>query len=117
MHLRPFGSTGLNVGAIGMGVMPLSVTRERPTEAEGIAVIHHAIDCGVTLFDTADSYCLDDSKAGHNERVLGRALAELPASAWQNLTVATKGGLVRPGGRWEEHRLISSSLLCASVSP
>ncbi len=84
-----------------MGVLPLSVTAQRPPQTEAIAVIHHAVECGVTLFDTADSYCLDDTEMGHNERVLGAALAQLSNSLRQRLTIATKGGLIRPGGRWE----------------
>jgi len=101
MKQRPFGTTGWQVGAIGLGGMPMSVKADRPDEDESIAVIHHAIDCGVTLIDTADSYCLDDTEPGHNERLIGKALALFSASARQDVYVATKGGLVRPEGRWE----------------
>lgn len=79
----------------------MSVPAARPAEADAIRVIHHAIDCGITLIDTADSYCLDASEAGHNERLIGKALAELPTAKRNAVVVATKGGLVRPGGRWE----------------
>jgi aryl-alcohol dehydrogenase-like predicted oxidoreductase len=84
---------------IGFGGMPLSLT-ERPPTAQAIKVIHAVLDAGVTLLDTADVYCLDDHELGHNERLIARALA-----AWQGardrVVVATKGGLTRPGGRWE----------------
>ena len=103
MHTRQLGKTGLTVSCIGLGAMPMSVPAKRPTEADAIGVIHHAIDCGVTFIDTADSYCLDDSEPGHNERLIGKALAELPPSKREELVVATKGGLVRPGGRWERN--------------
>ncbi len=63
MRTRPFGSSGLELGAIGLGAMPLSVTRDRPGEDDAIAVINHAIDCGINLIDTADSYCLDEEPA------------------------------------------------------
>ncbi len=103
MHTRQLGKTGLTVSCIGLGAMPMSVPAKRPTEADAIGVIHHAIDCGVTFIDTADSYCLDDSEPGHNERLIGKALAELPPAKRDGLVVATKGGLVRPGGRWERN--------------
>ena len=53
MHTRQLGKTGLTVSCIGLGAMPMSVPAKRPTEADAIGVIHHAIDCGVTFIDTA----------------------------------------------------------------
>ena len=80
--------------------MHLSITDARPTETTSIAVIHAALDAGVTLIDTADAYCLDQREVGHNERLIAKALA-----SWRGdraaVTVATKGGVVRTGGRWE----------------
>jgi aryl-alcohol dehydrogenase-like predicted oxidoreductase len=55
----------------------------------------------VNLIDTSDSYCLDDSETGHNERLIAEALAEMGAG--DEVLVATKGGIVRPGGRWERN--------------
>ena len=101
MKYREFGSTGRRVSAIGLGAMPVSVTANRPDESQAIAVIHHAVDCGITLIDTADSYCLDSSEVGHNERVVGKAVSQLPPAVRDELLVATKGGLIRPQGRWE----------------
>jgi aryl-alcohol dehydrogenase-like predicted oxidoreductase len=79
--------------------MHLSI-QDRPTEEQGIRVIHAALDAGATLIDTADVYCLNDRDIGHNERLVARALG-----SWQGdrakIIVATKGGLTRPGGRWE----------------
>jgi aryl-alcohol dehydrogenase-like predicted oxidoreductase len=77
--------------------MHLSI-QDRPSEERGIRVIQAALDAGVTLIDTADVYCLDDSEIGHNERLIARALSSRVATG---VTVATKGGLRRPGGRWE----------------
>jgi len=95
MPKRTIGNTGLTVGAIGLGCMPFSVTG-RPSEAQGIETVHAALEQGITLFDTADSYCLDSTEAGHNERVLAKALIGHPEAI-----VATKGGHIRPQGRWE----------------
>jgi aryl-alcohol dehydrogenase-like predicted oxidoreductase len=82
--------------------MPLSLER-RPEESEAIRVIHAALDEGITLVDTADVYCLDDDKdIGHNERLLQRALREWSGDAGA-ITVATKGGLERPGKAWSRN--------------
>lgn len=78
--------------------MRLSTERDRD-ETRGIDVLHTALDRGVTLFDTADAYCLDDSDIGHNERLIARALATWSGDA-SRVVVATKGGLTRPNGQW-----------------
>src|SRR5438034_106030 len=72
----------------------------RPPEEQGIRAIHAALDAGVTLIDTADVYCLDDKDIGHNERLIARALGNGQRSGDRPI-VATKGGVRRPGGRWE----------------
>jgi aryl-alcohol dehydrogenase-like predicted oxidoreductase len=88
---------GLQVSAIGLGEMPLSLAG-RPDEA--VWTIHAALDAGVTLIDTADAYCRDQSDFGHGERLVAKALA-----AWRGdrdrVLVATKGGHIRPGGSWD----------------
>ena len=72
----------------------------RPTEAQAIRVIHASLDAGVTLIDTANVYCLHQNELGHNERLVARALAAWPGPR-DRVLVATKGGLTRPGDRWE----------------
>jgi aryl-alcohol dehydrogenase-like predicted oxidoreductase len=94
---RKLGVDAPPVAAVGYGGMHLSI-QDRPSEEQGIRVIQAALDAGVTLIDTADVYCLDDSEIGHNERLIARALSSRPPAG---VTVATKGGLRRPGGRWE----------------
>jgi aryl-alcohol dehydrogenase-like predicted oxidoreductase len=94
---RKLGVDAPPVTAVGYGGMHLSI-QDRPSEEQGIRVIQAAIDAGVTLIDTADVYCLDDSEIGHNERLIARALSSRSATG---VTVGTKGGLRRPGGRWE----------------
>ena len=90
---------GLQVSAIGLGEMPLSLAG-RPDEAQAVRTIHAALDAGVTLIDTADAYCRDDSDFGHGERLVARALAAWPGDH-DRVLVATKGGHTRPGGRWD----------------
>ena len=101
MEMRKLGSSGLMVSSIGMGCMPLSVPENRPTEEDAIAVILKAVEVGITFFDTADAYCRDQSEIGHNERLIGKAMARLDAATRSKIVVATKAGLVRPEGRWE----------------
>ena len=78
--------------------MRLSTSPDRD-EARSLAVLHAALDAGVTFLDTADAYCLDQSDVGHNERLIARALETWPGDR-SRIIVATKGGLTRPDGEW-----------------
>ena len=69
MQTRELGRSGLKVSALGLGCMGMSMAYGESDELQSIDVIHHAIDRGVTLFDTAELY-----GGGHNEALLGRAL-------------------------------------------
>ncbi|MEV5375971.1 aldo/keto reductase [Streptomyces nondiastaticus] len=90
---------GVAVGSIGLGAMPLSV-EGRPDEDQAMATIHAALDAGVRLIDTADSYHWHAGEAGHNECLIARALAAY-GSGSEEVLVATKGGRGRPGdGSW-----------------
>lgn len=94
---RELGRTGLRVHPIGLGAMALSL-RGRPGERSAIGVIHAALEAGVNFIDTANAYCTDQTEVGHNERLIARALRE-----WRGEPrplVATKGGMIRPGGAW-----------------
>ena len=96
---RRLGLDAPPVSAVGYGGMHLSI-QDRPPEEQGIRVLHAALDAGVTLIDTADVYCLDDDELGHNERLIARALQTWNGNR-DSVLVATKGGMRRPGGRWE----------------
>ena len=65
---RALGST--EVSAIGLGCMSLSSVYGTSDDRAGIDLIHEAIDRGVTLLDTSDMYGW-----GHNEELVGRAIA------------------------------------------
>lgn len=86
---RALGRHGLEVSAIGLGCMGLSAfygDAAKRTVANGIRVIHHALDAGVTFFDTADMY------GPHtNEELVGKALSDRRDRA----IIATKFGIVR----------------------
>ena len=97
MQHRTIGD--VEVSAIGLGGMPMSI-EGRPGEGQSIRTIHAALDAGVTLLDTADSYHLHAGEVGHNERLIARALREWPGDS-DSVLVATKGGHLRPGdGSW-----------------
>ncbi|MEU9172694.1 aldo/keto reductase [Streptomyces sp. NPDC048420] len=97
MRYRTLG--GLRVSAIGLGAMPLSV-EGRPDERRALATVHAALDAGVTLVDTADSYHLPGAGPGHNELLVARALASYGGDT-SGVLVATKGGRGRPAdGSW-----------------
>ena len=92
---------------VGLGAMRLSTERERERDGAGerdedavraTATIHAALDGGITVFDTARAYGLDDGDRGHNERLLARALAAHAGGA--RARVVTKGGMARPDGAW-----------------
>ena len=82
---------GTPVGAVGLGLMGMSWAyspSERDDDAS-VALIREAIDLGVTFLDTAQVY-----GAGHNESLLGRALA---GGFRERAFVATKTGIVPAG--------------------
>jgi aryl-alcohol dehydrogenase-like predicted oxidoreductase len=87
--------------AIGLGGMPMSI-EGRPDRTRAIATVHAALDAGVTLIDTADSYNRDADETGHNEVLIAEAIASYGGDT-ADVMVATKGGLIRPGdGTWRK---------------
>ena len=90
----------VEVGAIGYGAMPLSVDG-RPDVEQALATVRAALDAGVTLIDTADSYARGHADFGHGEEVTARLLRRLGAAPGDVL-VATKGGHTRtPDDGWD----------------
>jgi aryl-alcohol dehydrogenase-like predicted oxidoreductase len=81
---------GLTVSELGLGLMGMSEFYGPADEDESIRTIHRAIELGVTFMDTADMY-----GSGHNERLLGRAIADRR----DDVVIATKFGNRRDGDR------------------
>jgi aryl-alcohol dehydrogenase-like predicted oxidoreductase len=77
---------------MGLGCMGMSEFYGATDDAQSLATLEAAFEAGVTLYDTADSYGI-----GHNEELLGRFLR----GKRQQVTVATKFGLVRKAGNYE----------------
>ncbi|WAJ29872.1 aldo/keto reductase [Antarcticirhabdus aurantiaca] len=89
MEQRKLGPE-LTVSALGLGCMGMSEFYGEGDEAESIAVIHRALELGVTFLDTADMYGV-----GRNEELVGRAVADRR----DKVVLATKFGNVRgPNG-------------------
>ena len=86
MKMRKLGHGGPEVSAVGLGCMGMSAFYGGADEAQSIAVIHRALDLGVTLFDTAEMY------GPHtNEVLVGKALKDRRDKAF----IATKFGINR----------------------
>ena len=91
MKKRTLGTGGLQVSAIGYGCMGLAgVYGAAASRREAIALLHDAVDRGVTLFDTAEAY-----GPFTNEELVGEALAPLR----ERVVIATKFGFgINPDG-------------------
>jgi len=86
MHTRELGKSGLSVSALGLGCMGMSEFYGPSDEEQNIATLHRAVEIGVTFWDTADMYGV-----GHNEKLVGRALA----GRRDKVVLATKFAVVR----------------------
>jgi aryl-alcohol dehydrogenase-like predicted oxidoreductase len=88
MEKRTFGRLGREATVIGLGCWQLGADWGNVGDAEAMAILHAAVDGGVTFFDTADVY-----GDGRSERFVGRLLKERPG---EKLFVATKTGRRAP---------------------
>jgi len=82
MHIRNLGRSGLRVSAVGLGCNNFG---QRNDAASSRAIIHRALDLGITLFDTADIY----AGRGGSETVLGDVLG----ARRKDIVLATKFGM------------------------
>lgn len=82
MKTRNLG-TELTVSALGLGCMGMSFAYGGQEEKESIRTLHHAVDIGVTFFDTAEVY-----GPYENEKLLGKALKPQR----DKVTIASKFG-------------------------
>ncbi|WP_313817190.1 aldo/keto reductase [Citricoccus sp.] len=87
MEHRRLGRSGLSVSVVGLGCNNLGRPGTVTESQEGTdAVVHAALDAGVTLFDVADTY---GATAGLSEERLGRALG----ARREEIVLATKFGM------------------------
>ncbi len=87
---RKLGRQGLEVAALGLGCMGMSMAYGEADEAESIATLHRALELGVDFFDTAEVY-----GPFTNEELLGRALA----GRRDQVVLATKFGFAFGDGQ------------------
>lgn len=83
MEHRALGRQGLEVGAVGLGTMGMTMAYGPGDEEGGVATIRRAHELGVTMFDTAELYGM-----GSNEQLLGRAVRDFR----NEVVIATKFG-------------------------
>jgi len=88
MQRRRLGANGPEVSAIGYGAMSLSGTYGPSDDAESLDALRAVVEHGIDMIDTAEAY-----GAGHNERLVGRFLAETRARVF----VSTKFGIYFDG--------------------
>jgi aryl-alcohol dehydrogenase-like predicted oxidoreductase len=91
MQKRKLGSSNLEVSALGLGCMGLNFSyKPFPEKKDAIALLHAAVDLGVTFFDTAEVY-----GPYVNEELVGEALAPFRGK----VVIATKFGFdLNPDG-------------------
>jgi aryl-alcohol dehydrogenase-like predicted oxidoreductase len=84
MEYRPFGQTGMQVSAIGVGCWEIGGGYGSIEETQFIQAVHRALDLGINCFDTAEAYGF-----GASEQSLAKALGNRRKEA----TVVTKFGV------------------------
>lgn len=96
MQYRILGNSGARVSAIGLGCMGMSDFYGPADERESVATLHHALDIGLNFLDTADVY-----GSGHNETLIGKALAGRREQAFICTKFGIAGAKRRPEGGLE----------------
>jgi len=93
MQKRKLGKSGLEVSALGLGCMGMSIAYGLPADKQDmIVLIRKAVERGVTFFDTAEIY-----GPYTNEEIVGEALAPFRGK----VAIATKFG-IKMGADWKQ---------------
>jgi aryl-alcohol dehydrogenase-like predicted oxidoreductase len=110
MEYMPLGASGLQVSRIALGMMSYGDPALQPWalgEEEAEPIVRHAVEAGVTLFDTADMY-----SQGASEQITGRLLAKLFTSRG-DYVLATK--VYYPTGPGPNDRGLSRKHILAAI--
>ena len=91
---RALGASGIEIAPIAWGMWRLAEDGRKASEAA--ALVHAALDAGITLFDTADIYGFDGQRGfGAAEMLLGAVLSA-ESGLREKMVLATKGGIMPP---------------------
>ncbi|MCT8002700.1 aldo/keto reductase [Sphingomonas sanguinis] len=107
---RPLGKSAILVSPIAWGMWRFTGDDVSAARAR----VEAALDAGITLFDTADIYGVDDGGFGSSEALLGRVLADAPALR-ERMVIATKGG-IWPGFPYDSSATYLAGALDASLA-
>lgn len=89
MKFRKLGKTAVELSAVGLGCMGMSMSYGKPDDRESLATLRRALDLGVNFWDTADIY-----GNGANEELIAKAM---PGNR-EKIFLATKFGFRSNGG-------------------
>lgn len=108
MRKREVGQTGLSVSVIGLGCSRFGSVGSGVSDRQAVALISHAWEIGITLFDTASIYGQGDS-----ERLLGEALRgkrdQVVLISKAGYELSAVGGLIARHGKPLVRRLAARS--------
>ncbi|MDA1016503.1 MAG: HAD-IIIA family hydrolase [Planctomycetota bacterium] len=90
-----FGSLDIRLG---LGLLRLSIVG-RPADLDAEAVIHFALNQGIRVLDTADSYSLNEKDLHYGEHLVRQSLRNWVGDS-EEVRIVTKVGMTRPGGKW-----------------
>lgn len=111
MLYHTLGNTGIQASAIGLGTWNIANQWGQIEEEDAIATVHSAIDCGINIIDTAESYGMP---AGLSEERVGRALS---GNKRQKVHIVTKmGRWGRRSGQMVPMTTTDMVRLCAHAS-
>lgn len=92
MRTRKLGAKGPEISEIGLGCMAMSEFYGKSDDTQSKKLIIEALESGVTMLDTADTY-----GNGHNELLIGEALKHWSGEVF----IASKFGIVRKPGEYQ----------------
>ncbi len=104
---RKLGASAIEMTPVGLGCMSFSGVYGPSDDDAAIELIHYAIDNGVDALDSSDMYGW-----GHNEQLLGRALA----GRRDKIVLISKFGQVKnPDGGGKARQNLVNKTVCASA--
>src|SRR5437764_1862912 len=110
MDYMNLGSTGLRVSRLCLGMMSYGKHESRPwalEEPDAERIVQHAVEGGITFFDTADGY-----NGGQSEVITGRLLRKLFGMREEYVLATKVHGRTMPG---ENGRGLSRKHILASI--